>query len=460
MDRKDQLEAALEPIYGQDVELLTDQARRYRNDLARFAELYGPGQVLVLRAPGRVNLIGEHTDYNQGYVLPTALDKDVLLLCRPRDDKLVRLRNAEASYPARQFLIGTDIPPERVGDWSNYVRGPAELLARETNRLLQGMDALVDGRAPQGIPRGSGLSSSSALTVVAAVALAQVNTLNISGLALADACGRAEWYVGTRGGIMDQFSAILARRNHALFLDCQPRGNGSEYHYEHVPLPSDYAVIVVDSGVRHRNTGPHFNRRVAECRIGVRLLQRHHQDIQSLRDVENLSWEALAPLLPETISRQELAELGIDPDALLDRGVATETHQFSVRSRCRHVISENRRVLEAVSALRSGDVLTFGDLMNQAHASARDDYEISTPEIETLARIARQTEGTIGARLTGAGWGGCIVALVADNLAASFCESVPAAYQAETGRHAEAFLCRSGPGAGLVLETSIASEVP
>jgi len=459
MEQNDSAIVPLASTYGQDKATLASQAKRYKENLTRFAEIYGPGEVLVFRAPGRVNLIGEHTDYNQGYVLPTALDKDVLLLCRPRKDQLVRLRNAEDAYPAREFRIGTEIAKERVGDWSNYVRGPAQLLAQETGRPLQGMDALVDGRAPYGIPRGSGLSSSSALTVVAAVALAEVNALNITGPALADACGRAEWYVGTRGGIMDQFSAVLARRDHALFLDCRPRGDGSTYHYEHVPLPEDYAVVVVDSGVRHRNTGPHFNRRVAECRVAVRLLQREHPEIGSLRDAEGYPWNELAPLLPETIARRELSELGVDPDALLDRGVATETDAFSIRSRCRHVITENERVLDAVSALQAGDIRTFGDLMNQAHASARDDYEISVPEIEALAAIARQTEGTVGARLTGAGWGGCIVALVANDMASSFCESVPAAYQAETGKHADAFLCRSGPGAGLVLRTTVPSEV-
>jgi galactokinase len=458
MEQRENLSAALESTYGQDSTSLADQARRYKEDLARFAELYGPGEVLVFRAPGRVNLIGEHTDYNQGYVLPTALDKDVLLLCRPRKDELMRLRNVEDSYSARQFRIDTAIPNSRVGDWSNYVRGPVQLLAQEAGRPLLGMDILVDGQSPYGIPRGSGLSSSSALTVVTAVALAKVNSLNISGPALADACGRAEWYVGTRGGIMDQFIAILARRDHALFLDCQPRCTEPVYGYEHVPLPSNYAVVVVDSGVRHRNTGPHFNRRVAECRVGVRLLQQEYPEIDSLRDAERHPWRELAPLLPETISRRELSERGIDPDELLDRGVATETNEFSIRSRCRHVITENERVLEAVSALQAGDIPTFGDLMNQAHASARDDYEISVPEIEALVAIARQTEGTAGARLTGAGWGGCIVALVANDVASAFCESVPAAYQAETGKHADAFLCRSGPGARIVLRTSVPSE--
>lgn len=458
MDVRGRLVEALEEVYGGDPELLAGQEQRYRADLTEFVRAYGPGEVWVFRAPGRVNLIGEHTDYNQGYVSPVALDKDVLLLCRPRGDDRVRLQNVESAYPSRRFRIATEIPPQPVGDWANYAQGPAQLLAQETGLALRGIDALVDGRSPLGIPRGSGLSSSSALTVVMAVALVRVNELNLAGAALADACGRAEWYVGTRGGIMDQFSAILARRDHALFLDCRPRGGDADYAYEHVPLPADYAVVVVDSGVRHRNTGPHFNRRVAECRIGVRLLQRRYPEIQALRDAEGFRWDELEPLLPESITRGELAALGIDPDALLERGVATATDEFLVRKRCRHVVSENRRVLEAVAALRRGDVPTFGALMDAAHASARDDYEISTPEIEALVKLARKAEGVAGARLTGAGWGGCIVALVANEQAATFCAALPAAYEREIGKRAQAFLCRSGPGAGLVTRTTIQGE--
>ncbi len=450
---------ALEAIYGDDPELLAAQVERYRADLAMFAELYGPGEVRVCRAPGRVNLIGEHTDYNQGYVLPVALDKDVLLFCRPREDDLVQLQNVESVYPGREFRLMSEIPPQAVGDWANYAQGPAQLLARESGVALKGMDALVDGRSPHGIPRGSGLSSSSALTVATAVALVELNEVDLEGAALADACGRAEWYVGTRGGIMDQFSAVLARRDHALFLDCRPRGEATAYAYEHVPLPAGYAVVVVDSGVRHRNTGPHFNRRVAECRVGVRLLQRHYPEVQALRDAEGLPWGDLEPLLPESISRAELEALGIDPDALLDRGVATETDEFQVRRRCRHVITENARVVEAVARLKAGDVPAFGALMNRAHASARDDYEISTPEIEVLVGLAQDEDGVVGARLTGAGWGGCIVALVSSDRAASFCQNVPPAYERETGRRAQAFLCRSGPGAGLVLRTTTEDEV-
>jgi len=285
------------------------------------------------------------------------------------------------------------------------------------------------------------------------VTLVGLNGLDLRGERLADACSRAEWYVGTRGGIMDHFASVLARSNSALFLDCRPV-NGS-YPTRHVPIPAEYAVIVADSGVRHRNTGPDFNRRVLEGRIGVRLLQRYYPGITHLRDVNHLPWAELEPLLPEVIHTPELLALGIAPDKLLDSGRSAETDTFYVRKRCRHVITENNRVLQSVAALQAGDVATFGRLMREAHASARDDYEISTPEIETLVSLADAVPGTMGARLTGAGWGGCIVALVRQECAGEFQRAVASGYRGKTGREAQIFLCRSAAGAGEVWRTCV-----
>ena len=445
----------LATVYGGDSPGLGEQVERYRRALQAFLALYGPGPVAVYRAPGRVNLIGEHTDYNHGYVLPVALDRDVLILVRPRSDAMVNLCNVEPGYVPQAFCLARDIAPRPVGDWANYVQGSAQLLEREWGPGLVGCDALVDGAPPYGVPRGAGLSSSSALTVAAAVALAGINRIVLQGPALADACSRAEWYVGTRGGIMDHFCSVLAMRDRALFLDCRPQGDGPSYYYEHVPLPTGYAIIVVDSGVRHRNTGPDFNRRVLEGRIGVQLLKRYYPHITHLRDVNHLPWRDLEPLLPEVIHADELRGMGIDPDTLLDRGVSAETDTFFVRKRCRHVITENNRVLCSMAALRAGDTAAFGALMNQAHASARDDYEISTPEIETLVDIARGSPGTVGARLTGAGWGGCIVALVEHGGAEALTARISKDYLEKTGRQAQVFVCRSSRGAGRILETEL-----
>ncbi len=442
-------------VYGADDELLATQIERYARAVGEFGRRYGPGEVRVYHAPGRVNLIGEHTDYNQGYVLPVALDRDVLLLARPRDDNTVCLDNLEPGFPPRTFAITQTIPARPVGDWSNYCQGPAQLLAREHGPALLGYDGLVDGGAPLGVPRGAGLSSSSALTVAACAALVELNGLPLSGASLADACSRAEWYVGTRGGIMDQFISVLAAPEHALFLDCRPAADGSGYPYRLVPLPAGYAIVVADSGVRHANTGPHFNRRVAECSVGVRLLERHYPGITHLRDVEALAWGQVEPLLPEVISRTVLLSAGIDPARILDNGVDPQTDAFFVRRRCRHVVSENRRVLEACAALEAGDVNRLGELMNAAHRSARDDYEISTPEVEALVSEALALPGVVAARLTGAGWGGCIVALVAQEAAAEVAPRLAMGYRRATGLQSHVFVCRSAAGAGLVLRATV-----
>lgn len=431
----------LESIYGEAAGV---QAERYRSALAAFRAAYGPGPVLCFRAPGRVNLIGEHTDYNHGFVLPLALDRDLLLLARPRRDAVVHLINEEEGYPPVSFAAEPSIPPEARGGWGNYARGAAQRLAQQLGRPLSGLDGLLCGAAPYGVPRGAGLSSSSALTVVVAVALASLNGLAAEGPGFAQLCAEAEWYVGTRGGIMDHFCALLARREHAMFLDCRPRPDGS-YLTEPVPLPPDYHIVVVNSGVRHQNTQGAYNPRVAACRAGVGLLQAYYPGITHLRDVQEVPWAELEPLLPEETTPAELAQHGIELGDL--PGVSPDT-PLPVRARCRHVWSENRRVLAAVAALRNGDVVTLGRLLDQAHASARDDYEISCPELESLVQAAREVPGVVGARLTGAGWGGCIVALVPHGAISDFELYVSKCYHAKTGLTPAIFACRAGPGAG------------
>ena len=444
------LQAAIERAYGQDYVDLPGQVARYQRGLHAFTERYGPGPVYVFRAPGRVNLIGEHTDYNHGYVLPLALDKDVLLYARPRQDGTVRLANMEPWYDEHVFQIARHIPRQPLGHWANYVQGPAAWLAEHHETALTGFDGLVDGRAPWGVPRGAGLSSSSALTVVSAVALVTLNHIDLQGARLADACGQAEWYVGTRGGVMDQFISILAQQGQALFLDCRPRGDDADYAWQQVPIPGGYALVVIDSQVKHRNTGPAFNQRVAECRIGVRLLRQYYPGITHLRDLEDRPWSELAARLPETITAQALASQGIDLAALLDQGTLPEAAVYQVRRRCRHVITENRRVLETVKALQAGDMAQVVALMAQAHASARDDYEISVPEIENLVSLVANLAPSVGARLTGAGWGGCLVVLSPIELISALEDRLAAYYNDLPGQDASFFVCQSANGAGLV----------
>jgi len=454
------LKAALREVYGHDEALLRGQLARYEGALAEFARRFGAGRASVFRAPGRVNLIGEHTDYNQGYVLPMALDRDIVLLARPRGDDVVVVENVEERFAPRSFRLGGDIPPGEIGDWGNYVKGAAQALWRAYGPGLRGMEALVVGEAPFGVPRGAGLSSSSALTVVAAVALAELNGLDIPPASLAKLCSEAERYVGTRGGIMDHFIALLARRGHALFLDCRPRDGA--FPTEHVPLPEGYKIVIADSGVRRENTRSEFNLRVAEDKIGVELLRSRFPGITHLRDVSpsalGLTMEeleaVLEEVLPERATEEELVALGVERgwleelrrDHRLPQGI-----EYRVRRRCRHVITENERVLASLRALREGDAMAFGRLMNEAHASLRDDYEASCPEVDCLARIALEAPGTLGARLTGAGWGGCIVALVEEGRVEGFRHRVVEGYRAQTGLEAEVFICHSAAGAGQVL---------
>ncbi len=437
------LPTALTAVYGPEIQ---PQIHRYQAGLAAFRERFGPGPVTVFRAPGRVNLIGEHTDYNDGYVLPLALDRDVLLFARPRPDPTVHLHNLEPHFPPRTFQLATAIPPAPAGDWSNYVRGAAQELARRLGADLPGMDVLVDGSPPHGVPRGAGLSSSSALTVASAVALAHLAGWTWDGDTMARLCSEAEWYVGTRGGIMDQYIALQARRDHALFLDCRPLPGG-RFRSRPVPLPTGYRLLVVDSGVRHQNTRNEFNRRVAACRAGVALLRRAHPEITHLRDVEEVDWSQLEPLLPEEITLAELQALGhrlgdlpnVPPDAPL-----------RVRACCRHVWSENRRVLATVAALERGDMVEVGRLLLEAHASGRDDYRVTTQELDVLVALAMEVDGVVGARFTGAGWGGCVVVLVEEGAVADFLATVPGRYTAQIGRSATVFPCRAGSGASLV----------
>jgi galactokinase len=433
----------LERIYGSEA---ARQTARYESALQRFRDLYGPGPAFVFRAPGRVNLIGEHTDYNHGYVLPVALDRDALLLARPRDEEKVVLHNVEAHYPRVAFAISQDIPPAPRGDWGNYARGPAQLLRRQAEKPLRGMDALVAGVQPFGVPRGAGLSSSSALTVAAAVALAYLNDMPSAGMEFALACSEAEWYVGTRGGIMDHCIALLAQRDHAMYLDCRPGPDG-RYPTEHVPLPADYRLLVVNSGVRHENARGQYNHRVAACRAGVALLSGKYPAVTHLRDLQNVPWDQLSPHLPEEVTTGELWESGID---LGDLPGLTADVPLKVRSRCRHVWTENERVLAAMEALHACDVPRVGRLLDEAHASARDDYEVSCPELECLVTAAKEVDGVAGARLTGAGWGGCIVALVHSEAVSAFEAHLSECYRTRTGKEAAIFACRAGPGAGLV----------
>lgn len=455
------LTAMLQQAYESDPDSpasLQAQVSRYQKALHAFRLAFGPGPVHIYRAPGRVNLIGEHTDYNHGFVLPMALEKDILLLARPRSDGRVLLRNIEpARFPERSFALSASIRPGPVGDWANYVKGPAQALVRLLG-IERGMDALVVGKAPFGVPIGAGLSSSSALTVAAAMALLDLNHGSMPPMEFAQFCAQAEWYVGTRGGVMDHFTAVLGRRGHALLLDCRPAGvPPTQYHTEWVPLPQQYSILVCDSGKRRANTLSDYNLRVAECKIGAALLQRYWPAVTHLRDVtpERMGFAPadldafLAEHLPEEADFAALRHLGLSP-AFLDSLAADHrlppTQTFRVRARCRHVIRENQRVIESVSALRASDGRRFGRYMLESHQSLRDDYAASCTEVDTLVELLAGRPEVLGARLTGAGWGGCVVALLDAGADTGFMAELADKYQERTGLPLEWFAGRAAAG--------------
>lgn len=441
------LKQALEQTYPKDPK----QLKRYLEALSLFKELYGTGDVLCFRAPGRVNLIGEHTDYNHGFVMPVALDKDTLLLIRPRQDATIQLHNSEFSYAPASFEISTAIELARVSSWTNYARGVAQVMQQKFAQPLKGFDGLVVAKEPFGVPRSAGLSSSSSLTVVVLLALAHINHWDASVSDLVSAASDAEWYVGTRGGIMDQYISLQGAKNKALFLDCRPAKNAT-YTTKAVPLPEAYQLLIVNSGVKHQNVGGGYNYRVAACRAAVGLVQKVYPFVSQLRDLEGLKWETFEALLPTSISVKALKEQAID---LTDIPTITPDAELKVKARCRHVYTENQRVLQAMTAMETNNMPALGKLLKEAHTSAKNDYEISCPEIEALVNILNAQQGVLGARLTGAGWGGCVVALVEQRAVKLVVQTLKTSYQEQTKLEPDVFVCEASSGAGLVCKLSV-----
>ncbi|MBC7223735.1 MAG: galactokinase, partial [Anaerolineae bacterium] len=368
---------------------------------------FGPGRAPgAFRAPGRVNLIGEHTDYNEGFVLPMAVERYVWVVARPGPAGYLRLRSVDFGQEA-QFDLG-NLRPDPERPWANYVAGVAWAFADE-GLPVPSLEMAVAGN----VPIGAGLSSSAALETAAAAALEACGGLDLSPVRRALLCQRAEaQFVGVQCGIMDQFVSGLAREGHALWLDCRSLA------HEHVPVPSEAVAVIADTGVRRELTASAYNERRQQCEEGVRRLRRRLPGIRALRDVP---WEALERW------REDLPEV--------------------VYRRCAHVVRENARVLAAVEALRGGDLEAMGRLMDASHASLRDLYEVSCPELDLMVELARGLPGCFGARLTGAGFGGCTVSLVAAERAEAFARDLAAAYTARTGRAAAAFAARPAGGA-------------
>lgn len=350
-----------------------------------FEARFGSPPTHLSRAPGRVNLIGEHIDYNDLPVLPMALQKEVRVALRPRDDGLVVLHNTNAEFPAVEFEIEPSIPPDDPGDWANYLKAPANELARRF-AIWRGFDGIVESD----LPVASGLSSSSALVNAVGLALAHINEVSTEPRALAAVMADAERYTGTQGGGMDQAISLGARGRHAARISFDP------LRLRHVGVPEDWCVVVADTGVRAEKSGPlqtTYNRRRLECEEAFQIVSSHVARTDAT--------EKLTTSYPELVA-------ALDVDTLV--AAAETVLQGNLLRRFRHVVTESARVELAVDALLAADVGGFGDLMDASHGSLRTDYGVSSSELDQLVAIAREG-GARGARLTGAGFGGCIVAL-------------------------------------------------
>jgi galactokinase len=371
-----------------------------------FRERYGR-EPRLFRAPGRVNLIGEHTDYNDGFVLPMAIDRETVVAAAPRADRRVRLFSLNVD---ESFEFDLDRPGARQrGIWLDYVEGVAHALEAR-GVALRGADLAVSSD----IPVGAGLSSSAALEVSVGLALSSISGAEVGRVTLALAGQSAEHeYVGIKCGIMDQFIAALGRAGHALLIDCR------SLEAKLIPFDtSEVAVVICDTRVKHELSSSEYNTRRAECERGVEILREHLPGIRALRDVSVAELERLAHHLPDVIRR-----------------------------RCRHVVTENERTLAAAGAIERGEMDEMGRLMDRSHRSLRDDYEVSCRELDLLVDIAGNHGGVIGARMTGGGFGGCTVNLVRRDSLEEFQRVVSEEYARATNIQAGIYVSAAGDGA-------------
>jgi len=386
-----------------------------------------PLRAIAARVPGRVNLIGEHTDYSNLPVLPAAIDRTTIVVAAARNDRIVEARNANSKFAARSFELSDKITPFDAGDWGNYVKAAVQgivnhLQAGGRGSQLRGIDLIVDGR----VPAAAGLSSSAALTVAVTLVMTAVNEVEMARLELAQMAALSERYIGTMAGAMDQAAAVLGRRDHALFIEFDP------LRVWPVPIPADAALVVADSMEQADKSGKvraEYNRRVVECAIAARLAGKTLGlgNVRVLGDVVRQSPhrtidELISALgdgstviggLSEAAGLLEMNESGLRVELFgsgANRRTIDEPGELKLRQRARHVLSEAAPVNDAVAALRRGDLRAMGALMDDSHRSLAIDFEVSTERLDTMVACARAA-GAVGARLTGAGFGGSILAL-------------------------------------------------
>ena len=366
----------------------------------------------IFRAPGRVNLIGEHTDYNDGFVMPVAIQFYAYVAVAPRDDMRIRLHSLNLEESA-EFSLSENAPRTR-GHWSDYIRGVAGVLSAQ-GVAVGGADLMIQSE----VPVGSGLSSSAAIEVGTALALLSLSGRALAPIEIARACQRAEHqYVGSLCGIMDQFIACFGQAGRALMLDCR------SLNYELVPTTDDTRIVICNTGVKHEHASSGYNSRRADCYAGVSSLRAHGMPlVRALRDVTSATLDSCRGFLPESVFR-----------------------------RCRHVVTENERVLHAATALKTQDMETFGRLMYESHRSLQNDYEVSCRELDVLVEIASGLPGVYGARMTGGGFGGCTVNLLRLDAVEEFIAGITREYKRKTGISADVYVCVAARGAGSALE--------
>jgi galactokinase len=375
-----------------------------------FLERFGR-EPRFFQAPGRVNLIGEHTDYNGGFVLPMAIEYRTTVAAAAREDRKISVRSLNLN---EQGEIDLDAPEQKLrGTWLDFIEGAARILERQKFRL-RGADLLISST----VPNGAGLSSSAALEISVGLALTEISKQPIDKVKLALVGQTVEHeFVGAKVGIMDQYISALGKKGHALLIDCR------SLEAEQVPLDTtETAIVICNSNVKHDLAASEYNTRRAECEQGVTILSEFLPGITQLRDVSREDFEKYADRLPETI-----------------------------RKRCRHVVTEIERTIKAVEALRNSDFIEFGSLMKKSHASLRDDYEVSCEELDTLVEIAESCPYVFGARMTGGGFGGSTVNLVPRVNLSDFTKTISDEYRRRTDSETTIYVSGAADGAGEIL---------
>lgn len=378
--------------------------------LKKFEELFGDREgVQVYFAPGRVNLIGEHTDYNGGHVFPCALTIGTYAAVRKRADRDLHFYSMNFEKLGVIDTSIDDLTPSREADWTNYPKGVMWAFAKRGMQMDCGLDVVLYGN----IPNGSGLSSSASLEVLTGYYLRDLFGFDVTNIDLAKIGQYSENnFNGMNCGIMDQFASAMGKKDHAIFLDT------ADLSYEYAPLVLDGAKIVVtNSNVKHSLVNSEYNVRRSECEEALRELQ----TVVKINGLGDLTEEAF------------------------EENKAAIKDEVRVR-RAKHAVYENQRTIRAVKALKENDLKLFGELMNASHVSLRDDYEVSCEEIDVLVEEAWKVDGVIGSRITGGGFGGCTVSIVKDEAIDSFKEKVGAAYQKRVGKTADFYVVEIGDG--------------